>query len=127
MSIADEVWRFVLFSEFVFDLPVNLPDSLATVPHAPHEAKPLVEHICDRLRSDLRTRSQYIDRAEKIEADLGLPAACSAIDNLGDRDTFSFEERTFLKQAMASLMTEDLDRVRHLLVRRKDSVWLGIG
>ena len=127
LAIADEIWRFVLFSEFVFDLPVDLPVSLATVPHAPHEAKPLVEHICDRLRSDLRTRSQYIDRAEKIEADLGLPAACSAIDNLGDRDTFSFEERTFLKQAMTALMTEDWDRVRPLLVRRKDSVWLGKG
>ena len=33
-AIADEVWRFVLFSEFVFDLPVDLPDSLVPVPHA---------------------------------------------------------------------------------------------
>ncbi|MGD9975628.1 MAG: PglZ domain-containing protein [Desulfatirhabdiaceae bacterium] len=126
-AIADEVWRFVLFSEFVFGLPVNLPDPLVPVPHAPNEAKPLVEYICDRLRSDLRTRSQYIDRAEKIEADLELPAACRDIDNLGDRDTFPFEERTFLKQAIAALMTEDLNRVRHILVRRKDSVWLGKG
>lgn len=126
-AIADEVWRFVLFSEFVFDLPVNLPESLVPVPHAPGEAKPLVEFLCDRLRSDLKTRSLYIDNAEKIEADLGLPAACSAIDNLGDRDTFSFEERTFLRQAMAGLMTDDLDRTRHILNRRKDSVWLGKG
>ena len=126
-AIADEIWRFVLFSEFVFDLPVDLPDSLVTVPHAPNEAQPLVEDICDRLRSDLRTRSQYIDRAEQVEADLGLPAACRAIENLGDRDTFSFEERTILKQAIAALMTEDMDRVRHILDRRKNSVWLGKG
>ena len=34
-SIADELWRFVLFSEFVFDLPGELPESLADVPRAP--------------------------------------------------------------------------------------------
>lgn len=28
-SVADELWRFLLFSEFVFDLPEALPDSLA--------------------------------------------------------------------------------------------------
>jgi len=116
---ADEIWRFVLFSEFVFDLPVDLLDSLVTVPHAPNEAQLLVEDICDRLWSDLRTRSQYIDRAEQVEADLGLPAVCRAIENLGDRYTFSFEERTILKQAIAALMTEDMDRVRHILTAGK--------
>lgn len=126
-AIADEVWRFLLFSEFVFDLPGAVPDSLSPVPHAPSEAKPLVEYICERLRSDLRTQSQYIDRAEQIEADLALPSACVAIDDLGERDTFPFEERTFLKHAIAAIMSDDMDRVRHILVRRKDSVWLGKG
>lgn len=123
-AIADEVWRFVLFSEFAFDLPSDLPDSLVPVPHAPSEAQPLVEHICENLRSDLRTRSQYIDRAEQVETDLGLPAACAAINNLGDRDTFPFEERKVLKDAIFSLMSDDMDRVRHILVSRRDSVWL---
>lgn len=126
-AIADEVWRFLLFSEFVFDLPGLLPDSLAPVPRAPSEAQPLVEYICERLRSDLRTQSQYIDRAEQVERDLELPASCSSIEDLGERDTFPFEERTFLKHAIASLMSDDMDRVRHILVRRKDSVWLGKG
>ena len=30
-SIADELWRFMLFSEFTFDLPDALPESLANV------------------------------------------------------------------------------------------------
>jgi hypothetical protein len=126
-AIADEVWRFLLFSEFVFDLPGLLPDSLAPVPRAPSEAQPLVEYICERLRSDLRTQSQYIDRAEQVEADLALQSACASIEDLGERDTFPFEERTFLKHAIASLMSDDMDRVRHILIRRKDSVWLGKG
>lgn len=126
-AIADEVWRFLLFSEFVFDLPGPLPGSLTPVPHAPSEAQPLVEYICERLRSDLRTQSQYIDRAEQVEADLALPSACASIEDLGERDTFPFEERTFLKHAIAALMSDDMDRVRHILIRRKDSVWLGKG
>lgn len=40
-ALADELWRYVLFSEFVFDLPVALPDALNGVPHAP-PGKPIV-------------------------------------------------------------------------------------
>ncbi|MBU5638828.1 PglZ domain-containing protein [Geomonas sp. Red69] len=126
-AIAEEVWRFLLFSEFVFDLPGALPASLAPVPRAAEAAEPMVEYICERLRSDLRTQSYYIDRAEQIERDLELPASCSSIEDLGERDTFPFEERTLLKQAITSLMNDDLDRVRTILVRRKNSVWLGKG
>jgi len=66
-AIADELWRFLLFSEFVFDLPQALPAVLADVPRAPEPARPLVEDLCDRLRNDQRTRTTYIDKAEAIE------------------------------------------------------------
>ncbi len=66
-TIADELWRFVLFSEFVFDLPESLPPSLIDVPHANDSAKPLIEDMCERLRSDRRTRDVYIQRAEIVE------------------------------------------------------------
>ena len=42
-SISEELWRFVLFSEFVFDLPGELPESLAGVPKAHSAAKPIIE------------------------------------------------------------------------------------
>ena len=72
--ISSELWRFVLFSEFVFDLPVlsELPVSLAEVPHAEIDTKPLIEDLCDRLRNDRRTQSVYIDFAEDIEIELDL-------------------------------------------------------
>ena len=97
MSVADELWRYVLFSEFVFDLPEPLPESLQDVPHAPIEAKPVVEDVCDQLRNGPKTRAVYIERAEAIESELNLAQACQAIDDLGERDTFPFEERTFLR------------------------------
>ncbi|MBL7180766.1 MAG: PglZ domain-containing protein [Desulfobacterales bacterium] len=126
-SIGDELWRFLLYSEFVFDLPESLPDSLSNVPRAPEEAKHLVEDLCDRLRNDRRTQSVYIDRAETIERDLDLPGHCKAIKDLGVRDTFPFEERSFLAQTIDALKLDETDRVRSILGRHKHSVWIGKG
>lgn len=125
--IADELWRFLLFSEFLFDLPGELPAALANVPCAPTAAQFLVEDLCDHLRNDLRTQSTYIDRAESIEKELDLPARCQAISDLGVRDTFPFEERTFFAQTVAAVQSADLDAARRVLARRRDSVWAGRG
>ncbi|WP_430456935.1 PglZ domain-containing protein [Rheinheimera sp.] len=126
-AIADEVWRFVLFSEFVFDLPAALPTQLTDVPKANQAAKPLIEDICERLRSDRRTRPTYIERAEAVENELGLRDSCVAIADLGERDTFPFEERTFLHQAIDALLRDDTDKVRQILSRHAQSVWTGKG
>ncbi len=126
-SLADELWRYVLFSEFVFDLPVALPETLKGVPHAPMEARPIIEDVCDRLRRDAKIRSSYIERAESIEKELNMAQLCGDIDTLGVRDTFPFEERTFLRTAIKGISTGDTDVVRSILSRRKSSVWLGMG
>ena len=126
-SIADELWRFVLFSEFVFDLPVALPEALKGVPHAPVEAKPIVEDVCERLRTDPMTRDIYIERAETIEVELVLPEHCQDIEDLGDRDTFPFEERTFFKAAIKGISANDTDTTRRIIGRQKNSVWIGKG
>ena len=126
-ALADELWRYVLFSEFVFDLPVALPETLKGVPHAPMEARPIVEDVCDRLRSDPKARAAYIERAEAIEAELNLTDLCGAIEDLGERDTFPFEERTFLRTAIKGIVSGDTDATRRVLTRHKSSVWLGKG
>jgi hypothetical protein len=126
-SLADELWRYVLFSEFVFDLPVAVPETLKGVPYAPIEARPIVEDVCERLRSDPKSRTVYIERAEAIEAELNLADLCGSIDDLGERDTFPFEERTFLRTAIKGIVTGDADATRRVLSRQKSSVWLGKG
>jgi hypothetical protein len=125
--IAGELWRFVLYSEFVFDLPESLPASLADVPSADESARPLVQELCDRLRNDQRTQSLYIERAEAIEQELNLPSLCADIGNLGARDTFPFEERTFFARAVADLQQGDTEAVRAILYHHSDSVWVGKG
>jgi len=125
--VAEELWRFLLFSEFAFDLPVALPAALVDVPRALPEARPLVEDLCDRLRSDQRTQARYIERAEAIEKDLKLADACRGITDLGLLDTFPFEERTFFSQAVDALQRDNVDRVRQILARHGRSVWVGRG
>lgn len=124
-TVADELWRYVLFSEFTFDLPAALPPELANVPHAPEAARPVIEELCDGLRNDRRTESIYIEHAETIEREFDLPARCAHITDLGQRDTFPFEERSFFTQAVAALQADDMDRVRAILDRHTSSVWMG--
>jgi hypothetical protein len=126
-AISDELWRYVLFSEFVFDLPTALPVALQGVPHAPTEARPIVEDVCGRLRTHPKSCAIYIERAEAIEAELNLNDLCGAIEDLGERDTFPFEERTFLRTAIKGIVTGDTDSTRRVLTRQKSSVWLGKG
>jgi hypothetical protein len=126
-AIAGELWRFLLFSEFVFDLPVDLPSALRDVPKAPREARHLVEDLCEQLRNDRRTQSAYIERAEAIQGDLNLPAICREIEDLGVRDTFPFEERSFFSQAVEALRRDNPDQLRQILERRRFSVWGGRG
>lgn len=126
-AISEELWRFLLFSEFVFDLPADLPASLADVPRASEAARPMVEDLCERLRNDLRSRPTYVEHAERVEADLDLPARCRDIADLGVRDTFPFEERTFLAGAVRALAEDRLDDVRGIVERHRHSVWTGKG
>ncbi|MBJ6127402.1 PglZ domain-containing protein [Microvirga splendida] len=125
--IADELWRFLLFSEFAFDLPTALPETLSNVPKAPEAARPLVEHLCDMLRSGSSTRNEYISRAEGVEEELKLPESCSSIVHLGMRDTFPFEERTFLTAAVKALVADDIDSARGIVSRHSGSVWSSKG
>ncbi|GHT91725.1 PglZ domain-containing protein [Betaproteobacteria bacterium] len=122
-ALADELWRYVLFSEFVFDLPVALPDALEGVPHAPTEARPIIEDVCDRLRNAPTSRAHYIERAEAIEGELNLTELCGAIEDLGERDTFPFEERTFLRTAIKGIVAGATDATREELSRHQSSVW----
>lgn len=128
-ALADELWRYVLFSEFVFDLPdaAALPAALAGVPHAPTHAKPIIYNVCEQLRNDLKSRDAYIERAETIENELTLKDLCCAIEDLGKRDTFPFEEQTFLRVVIKAIETGNTETPRRVLASRENSVWRNKG
>jgi hypothetical protein len=122
-AVANELWHYVLFSEFAFDLPGGLPETLRSVPRAPVEARAFVEDVCDQLRGTVRTAGTYIERAETVELELELTSRCATIDDLGERDTFPFEERAYLTAASRTLQQDDLESTRLVLARRKSSIW----
>lgn len=126
-AIADELWRYVLFSEFVLDLPEDLPESLTDVPTALQEARPLINDLCERLRSDQRLQGIYVDRAEKIEEELQLVKNCASVDDFGPKDTFPFEERHFLRRACDDFKEGKIDSVREILAYHSKSVWVSKG
>lgn len=124
-ALAEEAWRFVLFSEFAFDLPCELPDALRQVPRAPNEARGIVEGACEELRSDPRSQPVYVERAQSVQAQLLLPEQCQHLEDLGQRETFPFEERSVLRRTLQALTNGQLDAARELVARHKTSVWRG--
>ena len=126
-QISSGLWRFMLFSEFAFDLPCELPADLADIPKAPPEANSFVQEICERLRNNLPTRAQYIERSMAIEKELNLAEACRSIEDFGTRDTFHFEERASYKNASACLKSGNHDEVRAIIQRHAGTVWMDLG
>lgn len=125
--VATELWRYLLYSDFAFDLPIAIPPSLANVPRAPEEARPFVQALCDTLREGERTRAEYVERAETVEQELVLPGHFAGIAELGRRDTFPFEERAYLSSAVAFLVGDRIDEVRTIIDQHRSSVWIGRG
>ncbi len=122
-AVADEFWRFLLFSEFAFDLPNGLPGSLATIPLAKAGASVLVNRVCDVLRHG-NHHNTYIERAGAISEELSLEQRMKGVEDLGERDTFPFEERSFLRQFVKAVLSNDWGRATQIADRRRESVWV---
>ncbi|MBT7610582.1 MAG: PglZ domain-containing protein [Bacteriovoracaceae bacterium] len=121
--IQEELWRFLLFSEFTFDLPTSLPVELSSIPVAQEHAKPFIYEVLSTLRNDLRYQNTYVEYAENIEKEMNLASICSNINDLGERETFPFEERTFLLNILNKYKDGDLDSARAAIGKRYQSVW----
>ena len=81
----------------------------------------------ERLRNDQRVQPIYIERAETVEEELGLVALCADMDDLGQRDTFPFEERMFFAQAVSAMERNDSEAVRAIIYQHSVSIWIGKG
>ncbi len=122
-TLRPKAAEYVLFSEFVFDLPEPAPDALSAVPRAGEGAGAVVYSACDRMRSDTGLREIYIELAQKIEADLRLPDVMQDDFDPGDRDTFPFEERRLLRMAVEHVIAGDLTAAGTVIENRRHSIW----
>jgi len=123
-SIAEELWQVLLFSEFYFDSAGEVPHELTTVPRVGAEARDLVYEVCNELRKHQDHKQLYLDQALEVEEQLQLAARTSSMTRLGERDTFSFEERLFLQRMVEKALAGDLDAAREIAKSRQKSIWL---
>jgi hypothetical protein len=124
-EMQNELARYVLFSEFAFDLPEEepLPASLADVPRADSSNKKLIYAVCESLRTSKRHEEQYKSLARTVVDDLNLKQQTEGIDDFGELDTFPFEERAFLTAFVEALQDGDRDEARSILEERQSSIW----
>lgn len=122
-TLSEKLWNYLLFSEFAFDLPGGLPEALEEVPRARAEHIDLVNHLCQELRDHAPSQATYIVEADRVAASLELEDACSGIDDLGERDTFAFEERSFLRRFEMALASGDRTLSDSILTQRRSSLW----
>jgi len=122
-AVVDEFWRFILFSEFAFDLPGGPSESLASIPRAETGGEALVNRVCDALRQE-KYSAAYIARADQVSVELSLEERMRGVASLGERDTFSFEERSFLRQYVEALLAGDWGRASDIADKRRESVWV---
>lgn len=124
-SIAEELWRIILFSEFVFDAAGDIPASLDTVPKVGQEAQTLVYEVCDELRKHEDHKDTYRLNAKEIERELMLAERCRGMPRIGERDTFSFEERSYLQLFVERVLDRSFEKAHDVWESRRKSIWLG--
>lgn len=123
-QLQEQLWRYLLFSEFAADLPVELPAALAPVPRAGKSQESFVRSLCETLRDLGKAQAAYEDAATLVSTQLGLEGLCSGIEDFGELDTFSFEERGFLRRFAVELQAGEFENARNIVLRRRGSFWV---
>lgn len=123
-QLQEQLWRYLLFSEFAADLPVELPPALATVPRAGKAQEPFVRSLCATLRDLGKAQQAYEEAALQVSGQLNLESLCSGIEDFGELDTFSFEERGFLRRFAVDLQEGRFEEARAIVLRRRGSFWV---
>jgi len=121
--IQQELARYVLFSEFVMDLPEELPAELKDVPRAEVSCTGLIYKVCDTLRTSDKHQITYMELAKAVVSELGLEERLKHVQDFGKRDTFAFEEVSFLQHFIAAVEEGKFDQARELSSIRLNSIW----
>jgi PglZ domain len=123
-TLSSELWRFILFSEFAFDLPGELPVRLRDVPRAAKTFSTLVMAVCKNLRDSERHHVRYMEQAGHVAGELKLETAMQGIEDMGFLDTFAFEERCFLRVFVKAALAGELGKAQKLSIERRASIWV---
>lgn len=122
-SVSEELWNLVLYSEFVHDLPIDLPMQLKDVPVIQSSTSQLIQDVCSQLRKRKDVEEIYVEQAKRISEELSLPKLFAKEPNLGAINTFAFEDTTFFNAFKDKLISGDLNGAESILNQSIDSIW----
>lgn len=94
------------------------------MPRVDQEAKALVYEVCHELRKHEDHKYTYRTSAEEVEKDLLLADRSRGMTQIGERDTFPFEERFYLQRFVDEAVEGRFDRAREIGESRKRSFWI---
>ncbi len=123
MDVQDELWRTMLFSEFVFDLPIALPKKLQTVTIVKESSKSLVLDLLKNIRNDKSAELLYIEKANEIEVQLSLAKEFKNETRLGEIVTFAFEDNTYFNHVVELLTKSELAQAEAIIKNNKENIW----
>lgn len=122
-EVKSKLWSYLLFSEFVLDLPEELPDSLSSVPHATEAMKENIYSICDNIRNEHNMRDAYVTAANRISTQLNLPDLFRSANHLGLRVTFNFENFVEYTRFIQFIKDNNIDEATSMLDKNVRDVW----
>ena len=126
-TMQNRLWQYLLFSEFVYDLPAKtrLPERLKSIPIAPNEESRIrtIDDVCNKLRSDMEFRDDYVEHAEKTAKDLGLEDAFAKATDLGEIVTFAFENIVEYSRYIQLINSGNYAEATQLLDKNRKGVW----
>ena len=122
-DVQQKLWQYLLFSEFVLDLPGKIPNSLKSVPIAPADNREMIFAICRRIRNSLDMRELYVNNANRVMEALNLSEHFKDETDLGEIVTFSFENNVEYERLIQLIQEAKISDAALLVKRNKNDVW----
>lgn len=122
-GVKQKLWHYLLFSEFVHDLPGILPAELHTVPKCPKENTESINNLCQSIRNRADLRDDYVEQAQAITARLHLDSLFAEAMDLGKIVTFAFENKVEFNIYLDHLHKGEYEKATLLVAKNKKSVW----
>ena len=123
-DIHAELWRIMLFSEFVFDLPISLPEKLQSAPIIKESSKTLVLDLVKSIRNNKTCEQLYVEKANEVEQQLSLANTFKNETNLGSIVTFAFEDNTYFNHFVNLLNQSKWEEAGKIIRLNKSNIWL---
>jgi hypothetical protein len=124
-DVRQELWRYVLFSEFAYDLPIPLPPAFASIPRGAAPQRKLIMDLCQTLRKRKDWEELYVERAEAVDEELGLSEQFARETDLGEIITFAFEDNTYFHRFINDILTNKLAEAARDWSAVQGNIWEG--